>query len=261
MRSKRQIITIDDERCNGCGACAPSCAEGALQIINGKARLVKESYCDGLGACLGECPQGALAIVELEADAYDEAQVLAYLHSIDPHVADDHAIRAGSQAPVPIPLRPAAAGPIPNGCGAISPCPSISVAQWEDADEPALARERQRSQLRQWPVQLHLLPVQAPFFEGADLILVADCVPLAYANFHADFVRGHVVAIGCPKLDDASAYVDKVTQILIHSDISSLKVAYMEVPCCGGLVEIARKALANSGKKIPFESAIIGIAG
>jgi ferredoxin len=261
VTSKRQIISIDEERCDGCGACVPSCAEGALQIVNGKARLIKESFCDGLGACLGECPQGALTIVELETEAYDEAQVLAHLRDIDPRLAVDHAVRSRSHAVDPIPLIGAGDAATAGERGSIPACPSIRVTQWDVAEEPAPVMARQRSQLRQWPVQLHLLPVQAPFFEDADLVLVADCVPFAYANFHEDFLRGNVVAVGCPKLDDARAYVDKVTQILLHSNIRSLKVAYMEVPCCRGLVQIARQALASSGKQIPFETVMITIAG
>jgi ferredoxin len=238
----------------------PSCAEGALQIINGKARLIKESFCDGLGACLGECPQGALAVVELEAEEYDEAQVLDHLRQIDPGLARDHALRSRSHAADPVPM-PAVADVLMTGeQWNVPACPSIRVAQWDAAEERAPAMERQRSQLRQWPVQLHLLPVQAPFFEDADLVLVADCVPFAYANFHEDFLRGNVVAVGCPKLDDGRAYIDKVTQILLRSNIKSLKVAYMEVPCCRGLVQIAKQALANSGKQMPFETVMITIA-
>jgi ferredoxin len=232
-----------------------------LQVVNGKARLIKESFCDGLGACLGECPQGALAIVELDADEFDEAQVLAHLHKIDPGLTQEHAARSRSQAADPIPLHAVGQAPVFGEPGNISACPSIRVAQWDVLEEPAPVMQRSRSQLHQWPVQLRLLPVQAPFFENADLVLVADCVPFAYANFHEDFLRGNAVAVGCPKLDDARAYVDKLTQILKHSNIGSLKVAYMEVPCCQGLVRIAQQALANSGKQIPFESVMITIAG
>jgi ferredoxin len=238
----------------------PSCAEGALQIVDGKARLIKESFCDGLGACLGECPQGALTIVELEADEYDEAQALIHLRGTDPSLAESHAARSRSHAPDPIPLYAAEGAPRFGGKEGFAACPSIGVAQWGAEQEPVPVMTRQRSQLRQWPVQLHLLPVQAPFFEDADLVLVADCVPFAYANFHEDFLRGNVVAVGCPKLDDARAYVDKVTQILLHSNVRSLKVAYMEVPCCRGLVAIAQQALANSGKPIPIEIVMVSIA-
>jgi NAD-dependent dihydropyrimidine dehydrogenase PreA subunit len=259
-KAKRQIISIDEERCDGCGLCVPSCAEGALQIVNGKVRLIKESYCDGLGACLGECPQGALTIIELEADAYDELQVLTHLQR-----AGASSASAGHAEELPVEpsahAAPVAVDAIPMNTGGSFPaCPGSQLAQWEADEEPAVAAERQRSQLRQWPVQLHLLPAQASFFEDAALVLVADCVPFAYANFHEDFLRGHAVAVGCPKLDDSRAYVDKLTQILLRSDIRSLKVAYMEVPCCRGLVQIAQQALANSGKQIPFETVMIAIA-
>lgn len=260
MKINRQIIAIDEERCDGCGLCVPSCAEGALRIVNGKARLIKESFCDGLGACLGECPQDALTIVELEADEYDEAQVLAHLRDTDPGLAEDHAARSRSNAPNAIPLYAAEGGQGVGRQEGFPACPSIAVVQWGPEQEPPPITHRQRSQLRQWPVQLHLLPVQAPFFENADLMLVADCVPFACPNLHEDFLRGNVVAVGCPKLDDARAYVDKVTQILLHSNIRSLKVVYMEVPCCRGLVAIAQQALANSGKPIPLESVMVSIA-
>jgi Pyruvate/2-oxoacid:ferredoxin oxidoreductase delta subunit len=256
---RRQIISIDEERCDGCGMCVPSCAEGALQIVSGKAQLVKQSYCDGLGACLGECPQGALTILEMEADEYDEAEVLANLRQAGPAFADVHAAHSRSYAADSIPLHAGGGAPMDLSARSAPACPSIQVAQWEE-EEPPSVMERQRSQLRQWPVQLHLLPAQAPFLEGADLVLVADCVPFAYANFHEDFLRGNVVAVGCPKLDDARAYIDKVTQILQQANVSSLKAVYMEVPCCRGMVAIAQHALANSGKSIPFASVMITIA-
>jgi ferredoxin len=256
---KRPIIAIDEGLCDGCGACEPSCAEGALRIVNGKARLVKDSYCDGLGACLGECPQGALTIVESEADEYDEAEVLAYLDRVDPLAAVTHAAHSRVQAVDSIPLHAIGNNTAPSHQWSAPACPSIRVAEWQMAEEAEAIMQRQRSQLRQWPVQLHLVPAAALFFENADVVLVADCVPFAYANFHEDFLRGNAVAVGCPKLDDARVYVDKVTQILCQSDVRSLKVAYMEVPCCRGLVQIARQALANSGKQIPFESVMITI--
>lgn len=253
---KRQIIVIDEEKCDGCGNCVPACVEGALQVINGKARLVKESYCDGLGACLGECPQGALSVTILEVDAYDEPAVLAYLHQKGPvlverHVAHlrEHGIASSYQPaarsqPVAIPL-----------------CPSVQVrggdARPAVKEEPA--QSRARSELRQWPVQLALLPVRAPFFQGTRLTLIADCVPFADPNMHADFLRDSAIAVGCPKLDDARAYIDKLAQILQNNDIRSLRVAYMEVPCCRGLVFIAQQALAISGKDIPLETRLVRI--
>lgn len=255
-RVKRQIITIDEEKCDGCGNCVPACVEGALQVIDGKARLVKESYCDGLGACLGECPQGALSVTTLEVDAYDEQAVLAYLHQKDPvlvarHVAhlQEHGI-ASSYQPV--------TGPQP---ATIPLCPSVQVRGLGGGptaeDEPAPGRAR--SELRQWPVQLTLLPVRAPFFHGACLTLIADCVPFADPNMHADFLRDSAIAVGCPKLDDAQSYIGKLVQILQNNDICRLRVAYMEVPCCRGLVFIAQQALAISGKDIPLETSLVRI--
>jgi ferredoxin len=276
---KRQIITIDEERCDGCGNCVPACVEGALQVIDGKARLVRQSYCDGLGACLGDCPQDALHVTTLEVEAYDEPAVLGYLQQTAPEAVERHVAHlrehgtpalAPERTPVPEAKRSGSVGasvqssykpatkPQPT---AIPLCPSVQVKAWDEGpttkNEPEQGRVR--SELRQWPVQLHLVPVRAPFFHGADLTLVADCVPFANPNLHADFLRDSAIAVGCPKLDDAQAYVDKVTQILQSNDIRSLKVAYMEVPCCRGLVFIAERALALSGKVIPFETEIVSI--
>lgn len=259
---KRQIITIDEEKCDGCGNCVPACVEGALQIVNGKARLVKQSYCDGLGACLGDCPQGALHVTTLEVEAYDEPAVLGYLQQAAPervaqHVA--HLAEHGIQSSYRPATEPQAA-PLPMR-GAIPLCPSVQVQAWDEepiaSGEPAAGRIK--SELRQWPVQLTLLPIRAPFLQGADLTLIADCVPFANPNMHADFVRDSAIAVGCPKLDDAQAYVGKVTQILQNNDIRRLKVAYMEVPCCRGLVFIAQQALKASGKDIPFEIVMVPI--
>jgi Pyruvate/2-oxoacid:ferredoxin oxidoreductase delta subunit len=247
---KRQIIEVDEEQCDGCGLCIPACPEGALQIVAGKARLVRESFCDGLGACLGECPQGALRMVELEVDAYDEAGVITHLRQKSPQLLEKHLAHLRAHAAELLPQPPPMAA-----------CPSVQQRQWHEGngDEPAPESGRMRSELRQWPVQLHLVPPRAPFFQDANLTLVADCVPFAHANFHADFLRGSAVAVGCPKLDDANAYVDKLTQILQGSTVRGLKVVYMEVPCCRGLMYIAQKALENSGKEIPLESVVIRI--
>lgn len=253
---KRQIITIDEEKCDGCGNCVPACVEGALQVIDGKARLVKESYCDGLGACLGDCPQGALHVTTLEVDAYDEPAVLGYLREKNPALVERHVAHL-RQHGIASSYQPAAkAQP-----AAIPLCPSVQVRGWDEGrttkDEPEVGRAR--SELRQWPVQLHLLPIRAPFFHGAHLTLVADCVPFANPNTHADFLRDSAIAVGCPKLDDAQAYIGKLTQILQNNDIRSLKVAYMEVPCCRGLVFIAQQALAASGKQLPLEITLVPI--
>ena len=223
----RKIITIDEEKCDGCGNCVPGCVEGALQIIDGKARLVKESYCDGLGACLGECPQGALNVAELEVDDYDESGVLGYLEQKSPELVQRHVehLAAHGITSSYAPPRPARAP--------VAMCPSVRMDAWAP---PVLGDQggetRTKSELRQWPVQLTLLPVNAPFLHRADLTLIADCVPFANPNMHADFMREGAIAVGCPKLDDGQAYINKLSQMIQASDIRSIKVAYMEVPCC-----------------------------
>jgi NAD-dependent dihydropyrimidine dehydrogenase PreA subunit len=245
MRMRRKVITIDEEKCDGCGVCIPSCPEGALQIIDGKARLVKESFCDGLGACLGDCPQGALIIEEKETEAYDEEGVIAHIGQTSPELLERHLAHLRAHADE-LPSLPSP--------GAIAACPSAQVLRLEE-------RAVGRSELRQWPIQLHLVPPDAPYLHGADLVLVADCVPFAYPDFHADFLKGKAIAIGCPKLDDIDAYIDKVTQILTQADLRSLTVVHMEVPCCHGLVQVARWALKRSGKDIPIEDVVIAIDG
>lgn len=251
-KQKREIIKIDEEKCDGCGLCIPSCPEGALQIIDGKAKLVKESFCDGLGACLGDCPQGALTIIEVEVDEYDEEGVIAHIKDESPELLEKHMAHLKAHADE-LPKHHSHAG--------ITSCPSAQMLHWEKKDEAVEKKAIINSELRQWPIQLHLVPPSAPYFKNADLALVADCVPFAYPNFHTDFLKGHAIAIGCPKLDDNGAYIDKVAQILENSDIKSLKVIIMEVPCCYGLINIAREALKKSGKSLPLESAVIGIKG
>jgi len=249
---KRKMIRIDEEKCDGCGLCIPACPEGALQIIDGKARLVKESFCDGLGACMGDCPQGALTIEEKEVDEYDEEGVIAHIKEKSPELLEKHLAHLRAHADE-LPQHHSHTG--------ISSCPSAKMLQWEDSGQAAPARERVNSELRQWPIQLHLVPPHAPYLRNADLALVADCVPFAYGDFHRDFLKGKAVAIGCPKLDDLNAYIDKVAEILRVADIRSLKVVHMEVPCCHGLVHIAREALKRAGKDIPFDAVKIGVKG
>jgi len=250
--AKRKIIKIDEEKCDGCGLCLPSCPEGALQIVDGKAKLVKESFCDGLGACLGDCPQGALSIEEIEVEEYDEEGVIAHIKEKSPELLEKHLAHLKKHANE-LPQHHSHPG--------ITSCPSAQMLHWEKKEEAVEKGAKISSELRQWPIQLHLVPPHAPYFQNADLILVADCVPFAYGNFHPDFLKGKTIAIGCPKLDDPDAYISKVTQILGSSDIKSLKVVHMEVPCCYGLVHIAREALNKSEKDIPFESVKIGIKG
>jgi NAD-dependent dihydropyrimidine dehydrogenase PreA subunit len=231
MASKllRKIIRIDEDKCNGCGECVSSCAEGALALVNGKARLVKEKYCDGLAACLKECPQGALTIVEREAEDFDEAAARRHLEE-----------KAGESR---------------------SPGPAVSQLEKSAAESPGQVANRQESGLSHWPVQLALVPARAKFLEGSDLILIADCVPFAYPNLHQDFLKDHSVLVACPKLDDTEAYMLKLTEIFKISNIKSLTIVHMEVPCCSGLVYIARKALEHSGRDIPIKEVTIGING
>ena len=249
---KRKTIRIDEEKCDGCGLCIPSCPEGALQIIDGKAKLVKESFCDGLGACLGDCPRGALAIEEKEVEEYDEEGVIARVKEKSPELLEKHLSHLREHAHE-LPRHHSHAG--------ISSCPSARVLQWERGEEAVGEGVRASSELRQWPIQLQLVPPYAPYFRNADLVLVADCVPFAYANFHHDFLKGKAIAIGCPKLDDLTAYISKVTQILESSDIKSVEVVHMEVPCCHGLVHIVQEALKKAGKDIPFDTVTIGVNG
>ena len=232
----RKIVRIDEEKCNGCGVCVPACAEGALQIIDGKAKLISEKYCDGLGACLGECPQGAITVEEREVEDFDEDAVKHHLQSTD--VADE----------------------LPCGCA------SATVTQFErqtGTEIPAVevAEAAPKPMLTHWPVQLTLVPPSAPFLQGADLVLAADCVPFAYAGFHQDFLRGRALVVACPKLDDFQAHLKKLTEILHHSDVKSLTVVHMEVPCCFGLVHMAQQAILASGKDIPFRKITIGVKG
>ena len=219
----RKIIRIDEEKCNGCGACARACHEGAIAMVNGKARLMREDYCDGLGDCLPACPTGAISFETREAAAYDEAAVKA-AKAAAPHA-----------------------------------CPGSRPAAFKPAAQPAGALDVP-SQLSQWPVQIKLAPVNAPWFADADLLIAADCTAFAYGNFHADFIRGRVTLVGCPKLD-AVDYAEKLAQIFAANAIRSIRVARMEVPCCGGLESAVRRALEMSGKDIPLAVSTIAING
>lgn len=256
--TKRQIIHIDEDKCDGCGLCMPGCPEGALQIVAGKARLVRASYCDGLGACLGRCPNGALSVEMQEVAAYDEAAVIAHLQETAPASLGEHLAHLQAHAPELL-LPTYRSDDFGQAPAQPTACPSVQIHFREPAAAPAAPAPRLASELRQWPVQLRLLPVRAPFFQDADLTLIADCVPFAHPDLHADFIRGSAIAVGCPKLDDAAAYVEKVAQILQANTVRSLRVVYMEVPCCRGLVWIAEQALQRSGRDIPFETLMVPI--
>ena len=221
----RRIIEIDQDKCNGCGACAAACHEGAIAMVNGKATLMRDDYCDGLGDCLPACPTGAISFVEREAAAYDEAAVLA--------------AKSGKSEGSPCGCPGAAARAIPSP---------------EQNDAP------RQSELRQWPVQIKLAPVSAPWLNGARLLVAADCTAYAYASFHQDFIRDRVALIGCPKLDSVD-YAEKLTEILRRNDVRSITVARMEVPCCGGIVNAVKRALLDSGKFIPWSVVTISTDG
>ena len=239
MRARRQIIRIDEEKCNGCGQCVIACAEGAIKIVDGKARLISETYCDGLGACIGDCPEGALTIEDREADAFDEAAV------------EEHLARSAEAA---------TAEPDHLACG----CPSAMAQTLKREAAPAAEAESATaapSQLSNWPVQIHLVPPAAPYLDGADLVIAADCTAFAFADFHRRFLAGRVLLVGCPKLDDAWFYRAKLAEVLSQNDIRSVEVVYMEVPCCSGLVRLVEQALEDSGKRVPLTLTKIAIKG
>ncbi|HPM03160.1 MAG TPA: 4Fe-4S binding protein [Candidatus Cloacimonadota bacterium] len=268
---KRQIIEIDEKKCTGCGVCVPGCPEGALQIIDGKARLVSDLFCDGLGACLGECPEGAITTIEREAEPYDESKVMeniikAGANTIKAHLKHlrdhdqteyfDQAVAILMMRGIPVPALESSA--CPSGG-----CPS---AQTKVIDrKPALEANENvsiQSQLKTWPVQLHLINPNAPYFDNANVLICADCVPFAYANFHNKFVKNHVVITLCPKLDsNIDSYIEKLADIFKNKNIKSLTVARMEVPCCGGTEMIVQKALEKAQKFMMAKVTVVSISG
>lgn len=262
----RKIVQIDESKCDGCGECVPSCAEGAIAIVDGKARLVGDVLCDGLGACLGECPRGAIRVVEREAVAFDEAAVEAHRSRALPGSPHARAPASGATAPPPAPARPrlavisapaepAAGGGCPGSRSVTLPRPAPSAPS---GSGEALSAPGQ-SRLGQWPVQLHLVSPRAPAFQGADLLVAADCVPFAYARFHEDFLDGRAVVIACPKLDDVAPYGEKLAAIM--AQVRSVTVIRMEVPCCGGISRLARAAIAASGRDVPIRDVVVAVDG
>lgn len=237
MKKLRKIVKIDEEKCTGCGQCVIACAEAAIKIIDGKAKLVSEMYCDGLGACLGDCPEDAISIEERVAEEFDEEATEAYIEKLKEEEAEE----------------------CPTGT-----CPGAAAMRLARQTNTAAEDESvaaTQSELTNWPVQLMLVSPTAPYFRDADILLVADCVPFALADFHGKFLRGKPVIIGCPKLDDANFYIKKMTELLSQSSVKSLTVVHMEVPCCSGLRYIASRAMEASGKDIPVNDVTISIQG
>lgn len=232
---KRKIIRIDEEKCTGCGLCVPNCQEGALKIIDKKARLVKEIYCDGLGACLGHCPEGAITIEEREADSFDEEATKRHLEDIKKKESKK----------------------LPCGC----PGTAVKMFKRETPKPSAKKIEKSISQLANWPVQLKLVPVEAPYLKNADLLIAADCVAFSYPDFHQDLLKGKALLIACPKLDEVDLYIEKLAEIFRVNELKSLTVAHMEVPCCFGLNHIVSEALKLSGFTIPLTEVTIGVRG
>jgi ferredoxin len=274
--AKRKIIEIDEEKCNGCGLCMPNCPEGALQMIDGKARLVSDLFCDGLGACIGHCPQGAISVVEREAGEYDERRVMenivkqgantiaAHLKHLKDHQQEEYyqqAVAFLKERGISVPKQKVC---VSGGHG--GGCPGAKVMDFsrapvERAEQSGPVQNAAASRLRQWPVQLGLVPAFAPYLNNSDLLIAADCVPFAYAGFHENLLKDKIVLVGCPKFDDLDAYGAKLEQVFRNNTIKSVTYAHMEVPCCSGLIGVIRQAIDASGKEIPFHDRVISIRG
>ncbi len=239
MKVTRKIIEIDEERCDGCGNCVIACAEGALKIIDGKAKVISDNLCDGLGACIGDCPQDALKIIEREADDFDEAAVEKHLEA---------------QAEKP------EAATMPCGCPSTQIQRFAPASGCQQANEPTQLQTH-GSALAHWPVQIRLIPPTAPFLKGADLLVVADCVPLAFPTLHRDFLQGKAVMVGCPKFDDAQEYIDKFAEIFKTAGIKRVTTVVMEVPCCSGLPKMVQQGIERSGVSVPSRQVVISTRG
>ena len=273
--AKRKIIRIDEEKCNGCALCIPNCPEGALRVIDGKARLISDLFWDGLGACIGHCPEGAITIEEREAEPYDEKKVMknivkqgkntikAHLEHLKEHNETgyfDEAIEFLKEKNIKIQL-----GSDKMEHLHFEGCPGAAMRDFrnkENKNEGKSSKSiEQKSELRQWPIQLHLVPPSAPFFQDSDLLIAADCVPFANANFHNTLLKGKSLAIGCPKLDDIEAYKEKIKSIIEINDLNTITTAIMEVPCCHALYSAVEKALDESGKRVTLKKIVIGVDG
>lgn len=284
---KRTIIKIDEDLCNGCGLCVEGCHEGALQMIDGKARMISDLYCDGLGACIGECPVGAITLEEREAEAYDEykvmerispkgeATIIAHLNHLIDHNQDEFVaqgldfikmhnlpidlskLKNQTQNTPSMEIKPQAhQGHAGGGC------PGSRAISFDRPETNAQINTEQASELRQWPVQLHLVNPQAPYFKNADLLLAADCVAFSMGNFHQKFLKGKGLAIACPKLDSGKdIYIEKLTAMIDHSNVNTITVMIMEVPCCGGLIQMAQMAVEKASRKVPVKLIIVSLQG
>jgi len=270
MSTTRKIIRIDEDLCTGCGECIPNCLEGALQIIDDKARLVSDLFCDGLGACIGHCPEGAMTIEEREAEPYDERAVMAeivkqgpnviaaHLTHLREHGADDFVAEAVAyleENGIPVPEEKKAA-PAPSPCGCAGANAPASLGAPVGGPAPA-GPSGGPGRLGNWPIQINLVPAWAPYLEGADVLIAADCVPAAMPGFHQELLDGKVLLIGCPKFDDLAAYRQKLANIFRENDIKSVTVAIMVVPCCAGLDQVVKQAIADSGREIPLSERVI----
>ena len=273
--AKRKIIEIDEEKCNGCGVCIPNCPEGAIQIIDGTARLISDIFCDGLGACIGKCPQGAIETIEREAEPYDEKKtmreniikagkntIIAHLKHLKEHGETKYfaeAMEVLKEKGIEIDLDEEPCDKTDKlPCG----CPGSKVMDFSDEKKEVKETGSRISQLRQWPIQLHLVPPNAPYFQGKDVILVADCVGYSLGDFHKDYLKDRSIAIACPKLDsNIDTYVEKLTSMIDDAKINTLTVMTMEVPCCSGLLGIAKKATENASRKIPIKSIVVSVKG
>jgi len=273
--AKRKIIEINEDKCNGCGLCTPNCPEGAIQIIDAKARLISDLFCDGLGACIGYCPQGAITIIEREAEEYEEKKVmvniakqgknviLAHLRHLKEHNQQDYlrqALDYLKENDIKVDWAAEAVDKHMHDAGA---CPGLRPMDFRKKESLAKKQDSAQieSELRQWPVQLMLVPAHAPYLNNSELLIAADCVPFAYANFHQKLLKDKVLLVACPKLDDMRIYQEKLKQIFKNNEIKSVTYAHMEVPCCFGLVGIIKEAIDESAKKIPFKEAVISIQG
>ena len=270
--AKRKIIKIDEEKCNGCGQCIPNCPEGALQIIDGKARLISDLFCDGLGACIGHCPEGAISIEEREATRYDEHKVMENIIKQGPNVIKAHLAHLRDHREdnlleiaheVLKEKNIAVAVDLSKGAVSGSGCPGSRVADLKKKGSSGKASSAVQldSELGNWPVQLNLVPAFAPFLDNADLLIAADCVAFSYADFHRDLLKDKVLLVGCPKLDDIQRYQEKINMIFKNNNIKSVTYAHMEVPCCFGFINVIKEAIRLSGKDVPFIDVEITIKG